>query len=333
MNPTISIIIPLYNKNQEIKRAIDSVLSQTYSDFELIIVDGGSTDGSVETVNSYIDKRINLIHQVSKGAALARNEGILYSNSELIAFLDADDTWNPNFLQVVMDMYSRYPNAGAYGTSGHIKINDSYQVANHRGIPTGQWNGYLKSYYLSMALGDPILSVSAVMIPRKVFENVGLFKPCLWFEDVELFGRIAYYYPIAYSTETCSTYYLSASNKVTDKKPTSLESHPLIDYFTETPKSQLYNPQLSSDIELYIQKLYLTLAGMHLLSEDGKRVRENLAHISDNIYLRQKHQYLLLSYLPNCILRFIRRHNAQIMFLRIALSKRLSNKNKYDECI
>ena len=88
----ISVVVPLYNKVNEVCRAIDSVFSQTVQDFELIIVDGGSTDGSFEAIQKYIDdERFTLIHQKSKGVASGRNEGIVASKYDMIAFLDADE--------------------------------------------------------------------------------------------------------------------------------------------------------------------------------------------------------------------------------------------------
>jgi glycosyltransferase involved in cell wall biosynthesis len=248
--PIVSVVICLYNKVKEVGRAIDSVIAQSISEFELIIVDGGSTDGSLDVVTSYNDPRIRLIHQKSKGAAAGRNEGILVTKTDFITFLDADDTWFPDFLFTILSLREEYPDAGAYGTSGYICINGHYQVANHYGVPESLWEGYVPSYFYSMALGDPLVSVSAVGIPKAVFEKIGVFNICRWFEDVELFGRIAYYYPIAYSTYIGSVYYLSSSNKVTDGKPEILEKHPLIEFFEARPENELRMNEYYNDMIL-----------------------------------------------------------------------------------
>ena len=101
---TVSIVIPLYNKGFIIHKTIKSVLEQTFTDFEVVIVNDGSTDSSFEIVSQFSDKRIKLFQQENKGAASARNVGIEKATSNLIAFLDADDFWYPNHLEELVKL-------------------------------------------------------------------------------------------------------------------------------------------------------------------------------------------------------------------------------------
>ena len=116
--PLITVIVPLYNKVNEIERSLQSIYHQTVTEYELIIIDGGSTDGSLELAESHLkDSRIRLVHQKSKGLPAARNEAIALASGELIAFLDADDEWHPDFLETIIRLYHQYPNAGIYATA------------------------------------------------------------------------------------------------------------------------------------------------------------------------------------------------------------------------
>lgn len=110
----ISIIIPLYNKEHCITDTINSVLKQSYSNFELVIIDDGSTDKSVEIVSSIIDNRIKLITQLNSGASIARNNGARIASSKYLLFLDADDIILPNALNSIVNLAHKYPNKQVY---------------------------------------------------------------------------------------------------------------------------------------------------------------------------------------------------------------------------
>ena len=105
----ISVVIPLYNKEKQIKRTLQSVLTQTFQDFEIVIVNDGSTDNSTIEVEKIKDSRIRLIHQENAGVSAARNKGIEEAKYELIALLDADDEWKNKYLEVQYDLYKKYP--------------------------------------------------------------------------------------------------------------------------------------------------------------------------------------------------------------------------------
>lgn len=110
--PKITVVIPLYNKAGYIRRALDSVFSQTFIDYEIIVIDDGSTDDSVDHVEIYNDSRLRIIHQENSGPGAARNRGINESRGEYIAFLDADDEWLPNYLATSFSILERNPQCG-----------------------------------------------------------------------------------------------------------------------------------------------------------------------------------------------------------------------------
>jgi glycosyltransferase involved in cell wall biosynthesis len=129
--PQISVIIPLYNKGFIITKTLVSVLAQTFTDYEIVIIDDGSTDSSVEKVKQFDDSRIQLFQQKNQGAAAARNLGIEKTNCELIAFLDADDYWFPSHLATLVQLYENHPNCGIYASRYLTKIASNQTITNN----------------------------------------------------------------------------------------------------------------------------------------------------------------------------------------------------------
>jgi len=205
------VVIPLYNKAPYIIRTLRSVLAQSYQFFEVVVVDDGSTDGGGDIVLSVGDPRIRLIRQENGGVSAARNRGIQEAKAELIAFLDADDEWKPNFLNLVLEMYNTYPEAGLYGTYYEFNGADTNIKRPIIKLPPDFRYGLLPNYF-SAALGQPPICSSAVAVPRKVFEHVGGFKVGENIgEDLDMWGRIALYYRVAYTTEIGAVYHLGFS--------------------------------------------------------------------------------------------------------------------------
>ena len=112
-----SVVIPLYNKEHFIKKAIQSVLKQSFQDFEIIIVDDGSTDRSLEIARKFESEKLKVYTQPNQGVSVARNKGIENASGEYIAFLDADDTWNMDYLETIDELTTSYPESDIYVTA------------------------------------------------------------------------------------------------------------------------------------------------------------------------------------------------------------------------
>ena len=117
-----SVVIPLYNKENHIQKTLNSVLSQSFTDFEIIIINDGSTDNSLDKVQEIKDSRINIYTTPNHGVSKARNTGILKSNSQYICFLDADDFWYENHLSQMKRLLDSFPECGLFATSYYRRI-------------------------------------------------------------------------------------------------------------------------------------------------------------------------------------------------------------------
>jgi len=215
--PAVSVVIPLYNKERHVARAIQSVLDQVFRDFELIVVNDGSTDGSVEAVKTFTDARIRLVHREhvnSGGGHAARNLGIAEARADLIAFLDADDEWLPGHLETIKRLSEKYPGCGAFATAYAVVAPDGKRwVHASDGIPAHPWEGIIPSYFRS-APTYPVVTIS-VAIPRRVFDSVGLFPVGVsQGGDTDTWCRIALEYPVCYSTQVGAVYHKEADNRV-----------------------------------------------------------------------------------------------------------------------
>jgi glycosyltransferase involved in cell wall biosynthesis len=188
-NPCISVVIPTYNRFWILKEAIDSVLSQKFTDYEVIVVDDGSIDETAALLSDYGD-RIVTIHQENKGVSAARNAGILTAKGCYIAFLDSDDTWLPEKLSCQMDFFQSHSEA-VISQTDEIWVRNGVRVnpkSRHK-----KPSGMIFESSLQLCLVSP----SAVMIKKSLFDEIGLFNEAFpACEDYDLWLRIGLYYPI-----------------------------------------------------------------------------------------------------------------------------------------
>ncbi len=216
-----SIVIPLYNKEQYILKAIDCVLNQTFTDFELIIVNDGSTDGSLEVLSQVSDIRIKVFSKPNGGVSSARNKGIELSSGKYIAFLDADDLWDVNYLLEMSKLINKYPQAVMYASAYEV-IEKSNKFVNTQGLG----EGIIPSYF-NIAINYPIVWTSAVIIRRNILNDVGGFPyGMVSGEDLLTFAKVANLGKVAFTPKVLAyyNYVSSGANGRMYKKDTSIES-------------------------------------------------------------------------------------------------------------
>jgi hypothetical protein len=232
--PQVSVIIPLYNKRLYIQRALDSVLRQTYRDFEVVVVDDGSTDAGPELVQVHRDPRLRMVRQANAGPGAARNRGLAESAGPYVAFLDADDEWMPTYLERMVGVLAAYPQCGAAASTYFLGAQKVDITAKFRalGMVDGPWN--LSLCRNRRELGNAVYAVnsSTTTARRSVIEEYGGFYErdrCVYGEDYYLWVQVACGHDIYRLMEPLVWYHIEASVLGTGPK----SERPLEPVFTD----------------------------------------------------------------------------------------------------
>ncbi|WP_340154257.1 glycosyltransferase family 2 protein [uncultured Winogradskyella sp.] len=205
--PFFSVIIPLYNKADYISECLKSALNQNFEDYEIVIVNDGSTDKSVSIVESFSSDKINLFHQKNAGASAARNNGAQFANANYIVFLDADDIWKTNHLSCIKESIDLYPNAGLFANNYHIKHSSNHILPAKINIKTGAKQPFILNDFFKASLNDTAVWTSAAAIEKSKFLKYGMFNPIyLSSQDLDLWIRIALKEPIVFNPKITMIY-------------------------------------------------------------------------------------------------------------------------------
>jgi glycosyltransferase involved in cell wall biosynthesis len=301
----VSVVIPLYNKKNYIGRAVRSVLMQTIEDFEIIIIDDGSLDGSGDVAKTFPDSRIRLFRQENHGVSAARNNGVRNACADFIAFLDADDEWLPDHLKTLLRLRNDYPNAGAFTTAYKIlETNGKIRSARYRAIPVNPREGLIPNYFKSATLGDSPMNSSSIGIPKIIFNEFGGFPENAWWgEDTDLFGRIALKYPIAFSWEGGAIYHWDASNRACGRP--SLEPEPFVTTAQRVLSTEQLTESVRKDLKEYSARKELYRAASHLYVGNKIKAREILKETQTDYFKSRKYLLFIILKLPGSLIRLI----------------------------
>ena len=279
-----SVIIPLYNKAAYIERAIQSVLSQTFQEFELIVVDDGSTDDSYAqlSVISYqlsvdvpeIYKKIRVIQQQNQGVSTARNNGVKLAKYDYIAFLDADDSWEPTYLEEMNCLIATYPNAGIYGSGYFIVKNGKKRTAPigvEKNFDRGLIN-YCQVYSKTLCMP---LWTGATIIRKSIFDLENGFNSQLKLgEDFDLWIRVATKQPVAFLNKQLANYHqdVDLANRAIGEKLYQPQEHMLFTDYGELKNN-------SDFVYLYERLALYGLLPYYLKGKNKKEVKAILSQI------------------------------------------------------
>jgi glycosyltransferase involved in cell wall biosynthesis len=257
----VSVIIPAYNAQSHLRRAIDSVFSQTRSSIEVIVIDDGSTDETATVCKQY-GTRVRYFFQDNKGASVARNFGVAKAFGEVVIFLDADDELNASAIEALADPL--FKNEGAGGCSGILLLKGSGEHDFLRPPKDCFPSGSIPLYSVSQR--HPVSSATGVAVRRSYFEKVGGFSAGVHFgEDIELWNKLYGQYDWYFVNEQVGIYFRSAESSVTCRVP--FYEHGLGYIWSDHKMRQLVHPSKWEEYRQY--KLCFLLAKARLSFKEG----------------------------------------------------------------
>lgn len=205
-----SVIIPVYNGAKFIDNAVNSVFSQTNQDWELIVVNDGSFDDTKTVLKKYENnEKVKVINQENSGVSVARNNGFSASKGEYIVFLDADDVWHNNHLEVMAELIAKNPGAGLYGTFTRTELVNGDVIEKAEYFDGKEEDVFLEDFFAEYHKDKSakMFTVITTCILRDAFIKAGGFPVgCKIGEDLELSLVVAAYYPVVLSSKATATY-------------------------------------------------------------------------------------------------------------------------------
>ena len=219
--PKFSVIIPLYNKGVHIQDTLESVFNQQFTDFEIIIVNDGSTDDGYKKIHALNHPKIHCYTTVNKGVAAARNLAMQHAEGAFFAFLDADDFWTPTHLYDLNELIQQHPNCGLYASNYYFDYGNNFIV--HPKFPTlpksSNWSGVVLDFFLA-SIHNRIAWTSALAIPKETLSSVGNFNTRFTTgQDTDFWLRIAIQKPVAFTKKVSAIYNTTAINRLTNLNP------------------------------------------------------------------------------------------------------------------
>lgn len=241
--PQFSIIIPVYNKETFIGSTLQSVLNQTYQDFEVLVINDGSTDESEAKIKEFSDRRIKYYLTENKGVSAARNLGLEVATADFVTFLDADDRWKPDFLMEMWDSIQAYPEQKIHAAAIEVETENAVFPAQYsivRSAPRMVVN------YFDASLKTTAICTSCAAFSRSVFKEVGNFDEQIKSgQDTDMWIRLGLHYPVVFTFKILARYVYDPNSL--SKRKEYLNQKMNFSKFDEVAKS---NPKLKRFLDL-----------------------------------------------------------------------------------
>ncbi|WP_282136644.1 glycosyltransferase family 2 protein [Seonamhaeicola maritimus] len=294
MPPFFSVVIPLYNKEDYIEHTLKSVLNQSFKDFEIVIVDDGSTDYSFNKALKFKNSQVTLIKQENSGVSIARNNGIELAKSKYIALIDGDDIWYSDHLLELKRQIERFPNAGLYCNNYEVFYKKGISRKAEFNMPLSN-DIFIVTDFFKASITNLVAWTSAVAFEKQKFYDIGKFDPYLkTAQDLDLWIRFALNYEVSFNPKITMTYnrFIENSLSKNEKEYNNIR----LRFLTKYQEEEKTNPSLKLylDINRYSFAIRCLLNNQYDLHEKFKKDIDY-----KNINLKQK---ILLS-LPKFILK------------------------------
>ncbi|HLO14348.1 MAG TPA: glycosyltransferase family 2 protein [Anaerolineales bacterium] len=319
-----SVIIPLFNKALYIRRALGSVLAQTVQDFEVVVVDDGSIDGSADLVREYTDPRIRLIGQANAGASAARNRGIAESKADLIAFLDADDQWNRDFLEQISFLTAKYPAAGLFATSYRMFNGVDTQYPQIRNLAISEGGHGILDNYLKAMLGPAPFYTSSTVVRKEIVQRMGGFPIGVALgEDLDTWLRIYFDSPMAFMYSHPVVYFAGLPASVTSARIPDGDFAPIATA-QKFIDSGHCDAKVVEDLQEYIAHNQVEIAKSLIFHNKHDRARQQLRRIrKTRRYVCEKIFWAFWAAMPHVAIQTALRFKAFFRYIRQSIDSRI----------
>jgi len=284
-----SVIIPLYNKEDYIENTLKSVFNQTYKNFEIIIINDGSTDKSVEKAEILLTdfKNFTIINQENKGLSSTRNKGISLAKGTIIALLDADDLWHENFLQSIYSLHQNFPEASFYGTDYLEYYGPKNIVETKKNInPNLKTKEFLITDFFEKNKFQSIICQSSMAFKKEITNTILFDEDINYGEDVDFYLKSFIIHKLAYNYTPLTTILTNIPNQITKVGIKNKTLPNLIEYEKNNPKH--------NSLVTYINYNRYMFAIQYKLIRDNQNFK-NLTSQIDYSILTSKQKVLLKS--------------------------------------
>ncbi len=292
--PFFTVIIPLYNKENYVENALKSILNQTFTDFEVVIVNDCSTDKSVSKIESYLSEKVTLIHhEKNKGLSSTRNTGIKNAKADYVMYLDADDLWKVTFLETIKRLITNFTEAKIFATN-YEEIYGEKILKPHNGSDSLVANFERIIDFFKLNVKQGIYNHGSVCFHKSVFEKVGYYDEQIRFsQDIDFNIRANYFFKLAYSNTIQMSYFMQTDNQITRSS--------ILHY--QIPDYDKYEDWAKKNVDLKKMIDFLRYVLVKKLKKDGdKKIWKKIIKPIQLKNLNWKQVVLL--YLPKSVLNF-----------------------------